>query len=327
MNIASLLAFSPFLAVLYVAFALIQALRKKQQGFGAALLAFIALAVPFAALLLSGDATVKASITNYLTLNAVIVFVASMIVLLIERGNKARAANRSYGMLGIGLGVLLAVEIFVFPLLGGASTGATTDVTALRGTRGDTSTLQNVAVQDTSSTEATAFALVVAEQSGLTVEEITTQLAAGKTVAELVATNSGDVDAVIQAAATAIDDLKSQAGMAAQMFANMQGDSSSIATQFVQGELGERAQQLLTTILLSGGMPMPPGGAAGGFPPDGAARRAAANSLLVARGQHPAVKMHPQIFQVKAGYRLPASQPLNRRPAQPHRLNQSSAQR
>ena len=261
MNIASLLAFSPFLAVLYVAFALIQALRKKQQGFGAALLAFIALAVPFAALLLSGDVTVKASITNYLTLNAVIVFVASMIVLLIERGNKARTANRSYGMLGIGLGVLLAVEIFVFPLLGGTPTGATTtDVTALRGTRGDTSTLQNVAAQDTTSTEATAFALVVAKQSGLTTEEITTQIEEGSTIAELVTANGGDLDVIIQAAATAIDDLKSQEGMPAQMLSNLEGDSSTVAAKFVQGELDQRVQQLLTAVLLGGGMPTRPGG-------------------------------------------------------------------
>ncbi|MEO8607320.1 MAG: SH3 domain-containing protein [Chloroflexota bacterium] len=257
MNIQSLIPYIPFLAVLYLLFALMQALRHKQQGFFAALLAFIALAVPLAALILTQDTIVKSSLESNLTLNAVIVFVGSIIVLMIERGNTARAPYHSYGMLGIGLGVLIAIVSLGYPILisstngaqGGNRTGANNGLT-------DGSTIQNVSQTTGATTESSsAFADVLTAQTGLTADAITTQIQSGSKIADLVSAHNGDVNAVITAAATALDALKAQGGRATQFLSNLGDDSTAIATQFVQGTLEARAQQFMTRALLSGGVP------------------------------------------------------------------------
>ncbi len=268
MNPQSLIAFTPFLAVLYIVYALIQALRKKRQGIGAALLAFIALVAPVAALIVNQDMAVQLQLSNFLMINAIIVFVGSINVLMLERRNPVKDSSRSYGMLGVGLGVLLAVEILAYPTL--ASTLNTSNTSIPAGfARSDGSTLQNV-VQTTSLTTdgLTAFAEVLTAQTGLTLDEITTQLQSGSTVVDLVAQNNGDLDAVIAATASTLDELAGQDGMPAQMISQLGDDTTTIATQYVQGELAdERAQQFLTMMLLGGEMPSLPQG--GGNPPAG----------------------------------------------------------
>ena len=66
MNIQSLIAFTPFLAVFYLAFAFVQSLRKQRQGFGAALLALMALVLPLAALIFIQDMVIRSSLAGYL---------------------------------------------------------------------------------------------------------------------------------------------------------------------------------------------------------------------------------------------------------------------
>lgn len=266
MNTESLITFVPFLAVLYVVFALIQALRKKQQGICAIILALIALVVPIAALVLNTDSAIRSALINNLTLNAVIVFVGSILILMIEGRNPARTGSHSYGMLGIGLGVLIAVCSLAVPALIGTTNTAQT--AGVNGVNPDTTGFQNVSQTTTGGTGSqtaitSAFAEALSTQTGLTSEELTTQLNSGSKITDLVSAHGGDLNAVITAAATGLDDLKTKGGMATQMLSNLGDDTTVVATQYVNGELEARARGFLTNLLLTGGMPNPPVGVSG----------------------------------------------------------------
>ena len=262
----SLIAFSPFLALLYVLYAFIQALRHKRQGVGAALLGFITLAVPLGSLILIQDATIRSEILVNLTLSAIIVFVAGFIILMIERRNHERDTSRSYGILGIAVGVLFAIATFIYPLLVPQSVTAGTGNAAALNTGG----LQNVSQTAGGSAKSTAFVDVLTAQTGLTAEELTTKVEGGSTIASLVADNNGDLNAVITAGAAALDAMATQGGFASQMISNLGSDTTAAATQFVNGELNQRAQQALTRILLAAGngsfQPAGQNGQGGGFP-------------------------------------------------------------
>jgi hypothetical protein len=121
----------------------------------------------------------------------------------------------------------------------------------------DNSTIQNVSeTTGTNAASSSAFAEVLTAQTGLTAEALTTQVESGSKIADLVAAHNGDLDAVITAAASALDALKTQGGRATQFLSNLGSDSTAIATQFVQGTLEARAQQFMTrALLLSGGAP------------------------------------------------------------------------
>jgi Bacterial SH3 domain len=236
MNVQSLLAFTPFLSLLYVLFAVIQLLRKKQQGIGAALLAFIVLVVPLAALLLNQDNAARTSLVNYLTLNAIIVFVASIIIRQIEGRNSSRDPYRSYGMTGMAFSVLMALEILAYPTV--IAPGATFASSAGTGGFGAGSS---------------EVLTALTAQTGLTAEEITSQVQSGTKIADLVKQHNGDLNAVITAAASALDAVQTQGGRFAQVLSSLGSNSTDIATQFVQGTLAAQGQLILTGILLGGG--------------------------------------------------------------------------
>src|SRR5215475_10393968 len=99
MSLQTLLVFSPFLAVLYVLYGLIQALRRKEQGFIAAFLAFLTIALTVIAFVTTTDAFTKARLTQEMLLNAAIVFIGSLLMLLLERRSPDRDKSHSYGML------------------------------------------------------------------------------------------------------------------------------------------------------------------------------------------------------------------------------------
>ncbi len=136
MTLQTFVPYMPFLAVLFVLFALLQALRHRRQGFGAALLALVSIAAPLAAYLLSSDVSLRASLIQSMTINAAVVFVASLLTLLIERRDPKRDPNHSYGLLGIGLSMLLVVGMFALPMI--AATSATNSTTAAFNTAANT---------------------------------------------------------------------------------------------------------------------------------------------------------------------------------------------
>lgn len=166
MSLQSLITVTPFLAVVYLLYAFVQALRKKRQGMGAIVLALVAVIVPLAGLV-AGDSESRSQLVNNLTLNAIIVFVGSLIVLFVEKRNRARAANRSYGMLGIALAAFIAVGIFVYPLLPAAATTSGTNGSATPNTnRSDNSTLLNVSESISSSQSNSIGATPAFQQNG-----------------------------------------------------------------------------------------------------------------------------------------------------------------
>ncbi len=107
-----------------------------------------------------------------------------------------------------------------------------------------------------SATEPTAVAVALTAQTGLSSNDLLAQLQAGSTVADLVAANNGDLDAMITAIAGALDDLSTSGGPGAQMIARFGSDTTQVATQLVNGELGQ-AQQFLLPQLISGESALP----------------------------------------------------------------------
>lgn len=287
MDLQTVIAFAPFLALVYALFALVQALRHKQQGLGALLLALVALVVPLGAYFLAGSVVQQQMLTRF-ALVALVVFAASLFVGLVERRNKARTPGRSYGMVGIGVSVMLALAMFAAPLVEKAvssaeptaqvaqnqselASGDSSFVNVALNSSTDTTNAQATPAGDTEAAEPTATGLVVAEQTGLTVDEVTAQVGEGSTIADLVAAHEGDLDAVVESIAAALDEMTAAGGMQAQMLSRMGTDTTEIATQFVNGELGQ-AQNFLLPVLLTGEMPQfgGRGGNGGGAPPDGA---------------------------------------------------------
>lgn len=279
MTLESLIVYTPFLGLLYLAYALLQILRRRQQGFGAVLLALLALVVPVAALLLTQNAVLRAQLVNRLTLNAAIVFAASLVLRAVEQRRSTQTASRSYGMLGVGLGVLLAAGVFVAPLIPAVSASSGTVNTASAQPGAMTQMVSNVAA---SAAAPTAFATVLTEQTGLTSEDVTAALEAGSTIAELVAANNGELEAVVTAAVSGLDDLQTAGGMPAQMLANLGTDTAAIAAHFVNGELDSRAQQFLARLLISGESGFP-----GGQPPVGGLPAAGEATLSAPAGFAP----------------------------------------
>ena len=104
--------------------------------------------------------------------------------------------------------------------------------------------------------EPTAVALALTAQTGLASADLLTQIQAGSTIADLVAANNGDLNAAITAIAGALDGMVAAGGREAQMIARFGSDTTQVATQLVNGELGQ-AQQFLLPQLISGQSAVP----------------------------------------------------------------------
>ncbi|MBI1257711.1 MAG: SH3 domain-containing protein [Chloroflexi bacterium] len=280
MNLLTFVPYLPFFALLYALFALLQALRHRQQGVVATLLALVSILVPFAAYLFVSDAAARAGLLQSILVNAGGVFVTSLLTLLIERRNAQRDSSRSYGMLGLGLSVLLVVAMFALPLLTTSTSSAAVPqafVNATNNTSGDTvlvsnQTSSNTAAQPEATQSAdstpTAVAQALTAQTGLSADDLLTKVQAGSTLADLISANSGDQAPVISAIAQALDDLVAAGGRQADMISSFGSDTTDVATQLVAGTLGQ-AQNFLLPQLISGQMPTPPNGAPSGDAPSG----------------------------------------------------------
>ncbi len=86
--------------------------------------------------------------------------------------------------------------------------------------------------------------------------DLLAQIQAGSTVADLVAAHSGNLDTAITAIAGALDDMVAAGGREAQMIARFGTDTTQVATQLVNGELGQ-AQGFLLPQLISGASALP----------------------------------------------------------------------
>lgn len=136
MTIQSFAPYIPFLAVLFAAFSLIQTLRHKRQGIAAAVFALVCIGAPLITYIVSTDLSTRASLLSSIITNAAIVFGTSLLILFIEHRGTKHDKDRSYGMLGIGVSLFLAITMFGMSLVGSGTssistiTASTSNVTA-----------------------------------------------------------------------------------------------------------------------------------------------------------------------------------------------------
>ncbi|MCC6891834.1 MAG: SH3 domain-containing protein [Anaerolineae bacterium] len=273
----TLISLSPFLILIYILFAFVQVFRHQRQSFGAAILGLIVLAIPVIAYFVSSDVAGRTSLMNSMVIGTAVFGISCLVILLIERRDSKRDKKRSYGILGLGMSVVLAGVLVVMSLTQGMSTQEANPTTA---DFPNADNFVNISQPNTgqnmqsSTTGTTEVAAVLTAQTGLSTTDLTTQLNNGSTIAQLVAANNGDLEAVKVALVTALNALETAGGMPAQMLSNFGTDTTDIATKVVEGELPARAQQMLANQLISGNSAspqgMPPQNGNGGFtPPSG----------------------------------------------------------
>ncbi|MEO8394892.1 MAG: SH3 domain-containing protein, partial [Chloroflexota bacterium] len=112
-------------------------------------------------------------------------------------------------------------------------------------------------------------AKVLSDQTGLSADDLNTQITNGSTLAQLVSAHNGDLNAVTTAIAGALDQLVGAGGRTGQLISRLGSDNTAIATQIVQGEVPAQVQQRIVSMLITGAAPSAPadGTGSGGNPP------------------------------------------------------------
>jgi uncharacterized protein YgiM (DUF1202 family) len=230
-NIESLI---PFVPLLYLVFALVQVLRRQRQGLVALILALLVLVAPIVVYFLSSGVATRLSFISSLAISAGIVFVVSVIIGWLDQRNTDRKQRSSYGIIGIVMSFVLAIFIVVMPMTQTAAAG-----------------FPGAGTQAANQARLSAVSQVLTAQTGLSAEELSTQLNGGSTIAALVEAHNGDLAKVTDALVTALDTLKAEGGVATRLLASAGSDSTDIASKLVQGQLPAQAQLLLTTRLVT----------------------------------------------------------------------------
>ncbi|MBI1277518.1 MAG: SH3 domain-containing protein [Anaerolineaceae bacterium] len=272
----TLISLSPYLVFIYALYALVQSIRHQRQGIKALLLALIVVAVPVVLYLTSSDFLARINMMSAMAASAALMCVIGIVVLFIERRDPKRDKQRSYGILGIGVGLLMAVAI-----VGGTMTQSISpsQLAGFGNTSGSNGALLNISAPSVgttvgqgsvpASTAAAVAAQTLISQTGLSAADLTAKIKNGNTIAQLVTAHNGDITAVKKAIAAVFDELKAAGGMQAKMMSSLGSDSLDIASKLVEGQLPAQIQQLVTTQMVSGNA-APPQGAAGFAPPSGA---------------------------------------------------------
>lgn len=291
---STLISVSPFLVLIYVVFAFVQLIRHRRQSFGAVIVGGSVTAAPLIAFAASSAMSDRTNLMNMMAVGTTLMCTICIVMLLIERRDSKRDKKRSYGMLGLGMSVVLAGGLVVMTLTQSTSITAASFDTSTRSNTGNLINIsqsgaeaangQAASTDDTTPTEA---ATVLTAQTGLSTTDLLSQINDGSTIAQLVKANSGDVEAVKAALVSALE------AMPVQMLSRLGGDTSEIASQLIEGQLPAQAQQMLTTQLISGSsgfrQGMPPQAGSGGFTPpgsgDGTALPANGDSAALAASQ------------------------------------------
>lgn len=256
--LSALITISPFLALPYIITAVIQKVRGSNRiGFWTTLLAYVAVIVPLVALALDTvNALYEPLLPAAILANAVIVLVISAVILLLDYRKEERDLNQSYGLLGLGVAILLLVGVVTTPLILSLIPGSISTSTQAAGT----TPAQTNAVTDTSLTN------VLIEQTGLSLDEIQSQMTNGTSLAALIEAHSGSIEAVTGALAQAINQAIEAGTVPQQMLDRMGGNAAAVAAQIVNGELpAQIASRVLSTFTGEGAAP----GGFGGNPPSG----------------------------------------------------------
>lgn len=288
----TLTSLSPFLVLIYVVFAFVQMIRHQRQSFGAAILGIFLAILPLVIYIGSSGIAARAGLMNSIAIGTTVLCLSCIVILLIERRDPKRDKKRSYGMLGIGMAVVLAGGLMVTSMTQTASPSA---FTGLGAPNANNNGFVNISQSGTSnSAETTEVAKALTAQTGLATTDLTTQISNGSTISQLVAAHQGDIESVKIAITAALDKIKSEGGMQAQMLGNFGSDSNDIATKLIDGQLPAQVQQMLTTQLISGNsappqrFPSQGGNGSDGFAPPsngGQPTNAAGNSDAVPTAQ------------------------------------------
>jgi hypothetical protein len=278
-----LLPIGAFAALLFIIFAVLQVVRDRiRVGTWGTILAFVAVSISILVLTLASGDTDSTSLVSMLVLaNAVIVLVVSLVILVLDWRRSTRDLDHSFGVLGVGVSVLLIAGVFITPSLlslvsDGALPGeaiaqadALPDVDAntrefVRDTAADTGTFSRETVaktDDTTVPENTAanpvanmtdsvLAQVLAAETGLPIEELNAQLEAGTPLADRVTANGGNLDTVKTTMIQAIETALAAGTIPEQLASRMGEDVADYVGQVVNGELPSRAVTALFDPLL-----------------------------------------------------------------------------
>jgi hypothetical protein len=198
--------------------------------------------------------------------NAIIVLVISVVILVLDWRKTPRDLNHSFGLLGLGVAVLLLVGIVTTPLILSLIPGSTSSILQSAG-----STAQSDG----------SLQSVLTAQTGLSIDDIQSQMDSGTSLAALVEANGGSVEAVTNALAQAINQAIDTGTVPQQMLERMGGDGTVVAAQIVNGDLpAQMASRVLGTFMGQSALPGP-SGFPGGAQPDGAALNMSDNAAAV----------------------------------------------
>jgi uncharacterized protein YgiM (DUF1202 family) len=272
---SNLILASPFLALLFGLYALIQTARKRERlGVPGILLAGATVLVPVAALAL--DSASDPPLSTLIVANAGAVLVISGVILVWDYRSPARTLAQSFGTLGLGLSVLLFVSLYSTPLILSQLPVADTIDTTSANPASDTANVDLVPVvfnadqqADTSSQvsqqpqppanqlDTTALQALLQAETGLTSENLLTELNAGATLAELVAAANGDLATVTSALTETLEEAIASESLPARLLDQLGTDAATIARNVLNGQ----APAMFLNMLLGGTSGGPPSGA------------------------------------------------------------------
>ncbi len=201
-----LIAFGGIFALLFVANALLQTLRRRHRiGFWHTALAFLAVLLPVAGLVIANLNPEPNALVGRASLalaGALLLSGLALSLLELFRPERLRASR---GVFAAGAGVLLLVASFSVPFTAAytlLSLPPTPTLPAAVAARG-TPTLMPLSASDEEQARAVFREVlrIIADQAGMQPETVAVRLDQGDTVAELISANGGDLDRVVSAIA------------------------------------------------------------------------------------------------------------------------------
>ena len=250
--LSTFITLSSFLALPYIITAVIQKVRGSRIGFWSTLLAYVAVIVPLVALALDTvNSLYEPLLPATILANTAIVLVISVVILVLDYRKPERDLNHSFGLLGLGVAALLLAGVVTTPLI----------LSLIPGTTATQSTGAN-----TTATTDSSLSGVLIEQTGLSFEEIQTQMEGGTSLTSLIEAHGGSTEAVTNALTQAINQAIEAGTIPQQMLDRMGGNAAAVTAQIVSGELpAQMASRILSTFTGQGTAP----GGFSGNPPAG----------------------------------------------------------
>jgi len=252
----------------YIVYAVIQTVRGKVNitGFGT-LLAYAAVLIPLIIIAIQTVNDVEPAILTVAAIaSGVAVAIFSLILLIRDLRRPDRTLNQSYGVLGIGVGVLVIAGTLLTPTvleqvssLMGVSSANTTAATAAAAGGGNFAAGNFQAPELTADMASSALVQTIATASGLTGEAVIEQITSGTSIQAMVSNGGGDVAAVTSAITSAVEQAINDGTLNSQMLTRF-GDAATFADQLVQGALPGQLGQTMLVQLISGGSALPDAG-------------------------------------------------------------------